>query len=1243
MSLVIVVGCSVLFQILTAIQAIRLIRVTGRHLAWALIAAGMLFMTLRRALSLYASLGGGEALFPDPVYEYIGLVISVLLFLGVAKITPLFSSIRKTELDLRATHQELSGIIQTSPQAIIVTDREGVVELWNREAERIFGWSEGEVLRRPSPIVPEDRLAEVGSVRERVFRGETVRYDETVRIRKDGTPVHVAFSAAPVPDGNGAPRAMLAMIGDMTDRRKMEDTLRQSEERYAKVLSASSIGISVSSLEDGRYLDVNEAYTSICGYTREELIGRTSGELGILADPGERPKIVSHMRGEGKTREMELRIRRKTGEFRSVLFSAESINVAGEECMLGLTHDITERRLAADALRTSEERFRRYFDMGLVGMAITSPSKRFLEANAELCRILGYDRDELLTKNWSELTHPDDLAADVLQFNRVFAGEIDGYSLDKRFMRKDGRIVDVTMSVNSVRDPRGSVDYFVALVQDITDRKRAEEELLKLRNAVDASSEVIFMTDRDGVFTFVNPAFTELYGYTGDEIIGLSTPRILKGGGVNAGDYEKFWRRILNKERTRLEMVNCTRSGNRVIIENAVNPVLNDRGGIAGFLSIQKDITDRKVMEDQLQRSKEYAENIIQAANVIFLHLDPEGNVLRLNPAAEEITGFTRAEVVGKNWFEKLVPKDRFPHVWKEFQRIKQPGGLPEIFENPILTRNLEERQILWKNTVLHEGESVVGAISFGVDITDRKRAEQALEESADRFRQLTESIREVFWLRDTERNVMLYVSPAYEVIWGRKVESLLASPLEWSEAIHPEDRSRVMEAARTQQIAGTYDQEFRIMRPSGEIRWVRARAFPVHGGGAAVNRVVGVAEDITERKLAEEVRENLETRLEQSQRLESIGTLASGVAHDFNNILAIILGHATLLEKIRTDPDRFSRSLETLQKACQRGASLVKQLLTVARKTESVLEPLLIGGTIAEVVKLLHETFPKNIVIASDVGQDLPAVLADATQIHQVLLNLCVNARDAMAQGGTLTIGARTADGLELAASHPDAPPGDYVMISLTDTGPGMDDDTKRRMFEPFFTTKGPGKGTGLGLAIAYGIVRNHHGWIDVDSAPGVGTTFTIYLPAPERIAGAAVTSDSGADDVPGGDETVLLIEDEEMLSGLVESVLVEKGYSVLLASDGEEGVAAFRSHREHIDIVVTDVGLPKIGGEEVFRQIREIDPSACVVLMSGFIEPENKSALHAAGAAGFIQKPYLPVELLKTIREVLDSRKPR
>ena len=394
------------------------------------------------------------------------------------------------------------------------------------------------------------------------------------------------------------------------------------------------------------------------------------------------------------------------------------------------------------------------------------------------------------------------------------------------------------------------------------------------------------------------------------------------------------------------------------------------------------------------------------------------------------------------------------------------------------------------------------------------------------------------------------------------------------------------------------------------------------------------------ERKRADKTKRGLEAQLQQAQKLESIGTLASGIAHDFNNILGIILGHSSLLERLREDSNMHSESVAAIMKATQRGALLVKQLMLFARKAEPLLESVKINNIIGELTKLLQETFPKTVSISTALQRDLPSIVADSSQIHQVLLNLLVNARDAMPKGGTIAITTRTVEGEAVRSRFAKATARQYVKVEIADTGIGMDEATRQRIFEPFFTTKGPGKGTGLGLAVVFGIVEHHNGFIDVRSIPGEGTSFVLYFPITERAPEIGQRVRKSIEEIPGGTETILVIEDEEMLKDLVKVSLVSKGYTVLTAEDGMQGVELYRSHQKEIAVVLSDVGLPLLSGPDVFRKIREINPEAKVILASGFFDPETKSEMFKAGLKNFIQKPYMPDEVLQKIREVIDTK---
>lgn len=426
-------------------------------------------------------------------------------------------------------------------------------------------------------------------------------------------------------------------------------------------------------------------------------------------------------------------------------------------------------------------------------------------------------------------------------------------------------------------------------------------------------------------------------------------------------------------------------------------------------------------------------------------------------------------------------------------------------------------------------------------------------------------------------------------------------------------------------------------------IGWFLVSADPMIDDSGAASEVIVIFIDITARKRAdeelrqtEERQRQLEKELIQSQKLESLGTLASGVAHDFNNILGIIVGYSSLLLEQGLEPG-LQQKIESIEQAALRGASLVKQLLTLARKGDSDFTPVALNDVVKGTVELVSRTLPKTMNVVSEL-EDVPTVRADLPQMHQILLNLCLNARDAMPGGGTIKISTHLVNGAAIAAEFPRAHARQYVLIRVQDSGSGMDEETRRRIFEPFFTTKGPGEGSGLGLTLVYSIVANHQGFIGVDSSQA-GAVFRVYLPVDARAVEQAAEGEIESGTIRGGKETVLVIEDEELLTEVLVDVLSSNGYTVLTAMDGETGVALFREKREQIDLVLTDLGLPRIAGDEVVHRIKAMDAGARIIVASGFIDPAARAALMQAGVAQIIQKPFTYFDVLQAVRNGIDG----
>lgn len=529
-------------------------------------------------------------------------------------------------------------------------------------------------------------------------------------------------------------------------------------------------------------------------------------------------------------------------------------------------------------------------------------------------------------------------------------------------------------------------------------------------------------------------------------------------------------------------------------------------------------------------------------------------------------------------------------------------------------------------------GFSVARKTGAGAGLSDGRPnvAEQALLASERKFRTLFENMLEGFY-QSTKEGKFLTVNPALVRMLGYDSEKELMG-VNISHDLYQSPEQRKAWLSELEEKGELRNAELFLRRKDGKTLVALENARVVRDERRSLLFYEGTITDITELK-------DLEEQLRQSQKMEAIGRLAGGIAHDFNNILMIILGYASLLAQGNLEPSAVPPIGEGIVKGVQRGASLVRQILTFARKSEVVSQPVNMNFAIRDLINLLKETFPRTIEITADLDPDIPEIAADQNQIHQALLNICVNSRDAMPEGGRLTIATRMVTGKDLQEPFPGAHQDEYLLISVSDTGVGMTEAIRSHVFEPFFTTKDRGKGTGLGLSVVYGVVKSHQGFIDVSSEIGSGTRVSLYFPV--MTTRLYDTGNEDLDALPGGVETILLVEDEEVLLDLIKNLLERKGYTVLAARDGMDAVAVFRRSMKDIDLVLTDLGLPRLGGWQAFLKMKEEKPDLSAIIASGYIENDLRSEMLKAGAKDFVQKPYFFNEILRKVRSVLDLPK--
>jgi PAS domain S-box-containing protein len=511
------------------------------------------------------------------------------------------------------------------------------------------------------------------------------------------------------------------------------------------------------------------------------------------------------------------------------------------------------------------------------------------------------------------------------------------------------------------------------------------------------------------------------------------------------------------------------------------------------------------------------------------------------------------------------------------------------------------------------------------------QRRNASLLESAERFRGIAETIQEAFWIVSPNLDRVEYVSPAFEQIWGRQRTEVQQRPALLVETVHPDDRARVTAAYATM-ASGGFHEEYRILRPDRSTRWILSHAFPVRGDDGLVERIIGVSEDRTERK-------RLEEQFLQSQKMDALGRLAGGVAHDFNNLLTIISGYGEILLTNPALDDESRTQLREIVASSQRASSLTRQLLAFSRKQVVQVEPLDLNDVMARMENMLRRIIGENIRLVPSPAKDLGRVLGDPGQIEQVILNLVVNARDAMPRGGTVHLETGNVELDEAyARTHEGVKPGPYVMVAVSDTGIGMDAATQARVFEPFFTTKEKGQGTGLGLSTVYGIVKQSGGHIWLYSEPGKGTSFKIFFPQTERATEAGPARRTGAAPA-GGTETILLVEDEANLRNLIRGVLQNRGYTVLEAADGVEAERVSDTFPGPIHLLVTDSVLPHQSGPALSKVLIARREDMRVLFMSGYTEHSVFDQAGVEMGRAFLQKPFAIEALVRKVREVLEA----
>ncbi|MBI5058992.1 PAS domain S-box protein [candidate division KSB1 bacterium] len=907
-----------------------------------------------------------------------------------------------------------------------------------------------------------------------------------------------------------------------------------------------------------------------------------------------------------------------------------------------LEAEVDRRSSLERSLRQSEERLQLLLNNLTIGVYRTTPDGRILAANPALATMLGYASVDDLVRRNLELdgfvsSPPRSLFRDRLDRD----GEIRGY--EAAWQRPGGTEIVMREYARAVRNEAGFIECYEGTAEDITERKQAEAALrevaTKYRIVADNTYDWEFWVDADGHYAYVSPSCERITGYKAEEFL---ADRLLADRIVHPDDYENV---ASHRRRVKQALISeddltfrvIRRDGTICWISHVCQPVFDDNGRYIGTRGSNRDITDRMRAEGALVIERRL---FMSGPVVAFKWRAAEGwpvEYVSANVASQ--FGHGPGDLMsGKIPYATIVHDQDLDRVAAEVARHCE-SGVPCFEQEYRLRRADGEYRWVYDFTVIDRDPAgqITHFHGYVLDITESKRAEETLRQSEKLLRE-SQSIAQIgSYNLDIETGVWT-ASPTMNDIFGIEPDHP-HTVTGWVELIHPDCQA---EMARyfEQEVIGRrqpFDREYKIVRASdGAERWVHGLGRLSMSATGQLIRMVGTIQDITERKQAEEERKGLEAQLRQAQKLETIGTLAGGVAHDFNNILTPILGYANMAVMHGDVSGSTRADIDHIVKAAIRAKDLVNQILTFSRQTEQERRPMLVQFIIKEALKLLRASIPSTIEISENISTSALPVNCDATQIHQILMNLCTNAFHAMRDdGGVLTVefDSLVVDA-EFARRHVNLHTGRYVCLSVSDTGCGMDPATRERIFDPFFTTKKVGEGSGLGLAVVSGIVTAHGGHIAVQSEPGRGSTFRVYLPCSDEL----VVPDAVRDEpIARGCGHVLYVDDEPEIIEMARETLDFLGYEVSTRTSPIEALEAFRADPLRYDVVITDQTMPHMTGSQLAQEILLIRPNTPIILTTGFSESVSQSNCRQFGFEELLMKPILMRELSNAVQRCL------
>jgi len=1176
---------------------------------------------------------------------------------------------RKME-ELNHSKSDLENLFTSSEIAAFFLDRELLLKRFSPAMADIFNLIPADVgrpMHHFNSIIDWLHLStDANSV-----LGTLTPIEREVRTRNDDR--SFIMRVLPYRTMEGAIDGIVVTLVDISERKQAEQALyasekalREGDERLRFALETCHIGAWDMNMTD-QFVYRSPEHSRIFGYTEMTPQWTFAMFIGHVL-PEDREGVAALIR-QGLAAQQgwsfECRIRRVDGAIRWIWVAGRpNVDKFGNDRMTGVVQDITDRkeieaenRQLLEEVQREKDRLSALIDSIAEEVWFADTEKKFTLANPSALRTFGIDvGDDIDIEQFAaglQVFRPDGSPRPIEESPSLRALRGEAVKNLEEIVRNPvtGELRHREVHANPVRDAHGEIIGSVAVVRDITDRKLAEEAVresrAKLEAALSSMTDAVFISDNCSHFIEINDAFAAFHRFGNKaecldqladypEILEVYTPegelasldmwavpRALRGETVANAEYS------LRRKDT----------GETWVGSYSFSPIRDKQGLIVGSVVVARDVTELKRKEEALRQSEvQYHtlfETLIEGFCTIEMIFNADGKpvdyrFLEVNPAFETLTGLHGVQ--GRTMRE-LVPENE--DYWYAMYGKVALTGEPVRFESETKALGGYFDVCAYR---IGGPENHNVAILFN-NITERKRAEEALVLSEQRRSLALEAAQAGTWEWDLESNENIWSNEVW-LLYGLDPYSCIPSYATWLKIVHPDDQAKV-ECAIHEAVAHGLDftAEWRVIFRDGSERWLMARGRPLKNSRNQVVRYLGTVMDVTERKHAEDENKTLQAQLIHAQKMEAIGTLAGGIAHDFNNILGAVIGYAEMARDDSPADSRIAHDLDRVLEAGGRATNLVKQILAFSRDASAERIPLEPVHLVKEAIKLLRPALPSTIIIKQQLDNGTSSILADPTQIHQIVMNLCTNAFHAMEQqGGILEISLRDCDvvpqDLPLQA-HAHA--GTFVVLSISDTGPGIAPEIQGKIFEPYFTTKEIGKGTGMGLSIIHGIVTSMDGCIRCESKPGQGATFHVYFPAAEREAASAVLP---VESLMSGKERILFIDDEDILVEMGKIMLERLGYKVTTRTSSIEALAHFQNAPDQFDAVITDQTMPGMTGFDLARRMLQIRPDLPIILCTGYSNLVDEEQAKMIGIKGFIMKPMSKKDIGTLLKVVLEKQ---